>query len=422
MLAPGICVGVRARLLLVALVGACLLVPGHASAASGVRFGIQDDAWLQHGPGTLSWRVAQLDRLGVDVVRVTINWYEVERARGVYSWRRSDELLNALRRQGLDPVVTIWGTPSWANEGQAPNHVPSDNSDFESFVQRVSERYDFVRQWVIWNEPNQRRWLDPVAPRDYVEKLLNPAYRALDRVDPSDLVGGGVTAPRGNRGGMSPVSFIRLMDRAGALLDAYAHHPYPSNPSETPYAGSCRRCTTITMASLERLVREVETAFPRARVWLTEFAYQSRPDPFGVSLKQQAVYIAQSARRVFAVPKVDMLIHYLYRDEPDIDRWQSGLETVDGRAKPAKVAMMLPLMQVSRRAGVVKVWGQVRPGSGNQRYALQRRVGGGWVTIGGYRTTSARGYLVRAVRAQRGSQLRLVLPRTNVASLVLTVR
>ena len=59
------------------------------------------------------------------------------------------------------------------------------------------------------------------------------------------------------------MSFIRLMDRAGALLDAYAHHPYPSNPSETPYAGSCRRCTTITMASIERLVREVEAAAAR---------------------------------------------------------------------------------------------------------------------------------------------------------------
>ena len=44
-----------------------------------------------------------------------------------------------------------------------------------------------------------------------------------------------------------------------------------------------------------------------------------------------------------------MLIHYLYRDEPDLARWQSGLETVDGEAKPAYAATMLPLAQVSRR-------------------------------------------------------------------------
>lgn len=419
---PGIRPCVRARLLAVALVGAFLLVPGQASAGSGVLFGIQDDAWLQHGPGTLSSRVAQLDRLGVDVVRVTINWHEVERIRGVYSWRRSDDLLNALDRQGLDPVVTIWGTPSWANDGQPPNRVPIDPADFESFVQRASERYDFVQRWVIWNEPNQRRWLDPVAPRDYVQKLLNPAYRILHGVDPADRVAGGVTAPRGNRGGMSPVSFIRLMREAGALLDAYAHHPYPSNPSESPYAGGCSRCTTITLASLERLIREVEAGFPRARVWLTEFAYQSRPDPFGVSLKQQAVYIAQAARRVFTLPKVDMLVHYLYRDEPDLARWQSGLETVNGRAKPAKIAMMLPLTQVSRGGAVVKIWGQVRPGEGSQRYGLQRLVAGQWVTIGGYRMTSARGYLARRIRAPRGTKLRLVHPNSKLTGLVLAVR
>ena len=41
-----------------------------------------------------------------------------------------------------------------------------------------------------------------------------------------------------------------------------------------------------------------------------------------------------------------MLIHYLYRDEPELGRWQSGLETISGEAKPALAATMLPLAQV----------------------------------------------------------------------------
>ena len=41
-----------------------------------------------------------------------------------------------------------------------------------------------------------------------------------------------------------------------------------------------------------------------------------------------------------------MLIHYLYRDEPDPARWQSGLETIDGRPKPALYATMFPLAQI----------------------------------------------------------------------------
>ncbi|MGH3110483.1 MAG: hypothetical protein ACRDQT_06155, partial [Gaiellaceae bacterium] len=49
-----------------------------ADAAKGVQFGIQDDAWLEFGPGRLSDRVAKLDRLGLDVVRVTLNWHRAE--------------------------------------------------------------------------------------------------------------------------------------------------------------------------------------------------------------------------------------------------------------------------------------------------------------------------------------------------------
>ena len=91
---------------------ALALTVGRAGAAKGVRFGIQDDAWLEIGPGRLSDRVAKLDRLGLDVVRVTL------------SWQRAEPRAGALRARGLRPVVTIWGTPGWANGGKGRNVAP----------------------------------------------------------------------------------------------------------------------------------------------------------------------------------------------------------------------------------------------------------------------------------------------------------
>jgi hypothetical protein len=61
------------RLLLIAFGVLVLAAPGTANASSFVRYGVQDDAWLSYGPGTLEDRLQQLDDLGVDVVRVTIN-------------------------------------------------------------------------------------------------------------------------------------------------------------------------------------------------------------------------------------------------------------------------------------------------------------------------------------------------------------
>jgi hypothetical protein len=220
---------------------------------------------------------------------------------------------------------------------------------------------------------------------------------------------------------MTPVDFIHGMDRAGAHLDAYAHNPYPVYPGDTPYSGGCS-CKVITMATLERLLSNVGHAFPRARIWLTEYAYQTKPDPFGVSFALQARYIGEAARRVFTAPRVDMLIHYLFRDEPDLARWQSGLETVTGKAKPGLDATMLPLTQVSRHGTRTVVWGQVRPGVGSQEYVLQRWTGSTWTAIGGVRVTSFRGYLLRTVSVGRGEFLRIWYPSRSLASPTLVVR
>ena len=407
----------------VALVAACVCAANAqpAQAASGVRFGIQDDAWLEGGPGRISDRAATLQRMGFDVVRVTIDWSDTEPSPGAYDWRRPDRLLGALHRHGLAPVVTLWGTPEWASASRAPTAPPTSATTFERFARAIATRYPYVRYWLIWNEPNKLQWMRPVSPSLYVTRLLNAGYAGIKSANPAAKVGGGVTAPRGGKGGVTPVDFIRGMARAHARLDAYAHNPYPVYPGDTPFTGGCS-CKVITMATLERLLSNVGRAFPRARVWLTEYAYQTKPDPFGISLELQAQYIGEAARRVFTAPKVDMLIHYLFRDEPDLARWQSGLETVKGTPKPGLDATMLPLAQVSRRGSRTTLWGQVRPGVGRQQYELQHWTGSAWVSIGGVRATSPRGYLLRTLTAARGTFVRLYYPARSLASPTLVVR
>ena len=62
---------------------------------------------------------------------------------------------------------------------------------------------------------------------------------------------------------MSPTAFLRGMKSAGARLDVYAHHPYPEQPKkETPSSGGCGHCASITMATIEKLLSEVQRAWP----------------------------------------------------------------------------------------------------------------------------------------------------------------
>ena len=120
---------------------------------------------------------------------------------------------------------------------------------------------------------------------------------------------------------------------------------------------------------------------PRTRIWLTELGYQTNPPDrvLGVTWARQARFVAEAQRRAYQASGVDLLVQYLVRDEPTLGAWQSGLETVAGRRKPSMLSFSLPLVQIARNGPATTVWGQVRPGTGERAYVLQRRATAGWV-------------------------------------------
>jgi hypothetical protein len=406
--------------LLVAAIVLTLAAAPHASAAPGVKFGLTDDAWLTSGSGTLEQRLAKLDVLGVRVVRFTLRWDQVARTRPTtptdpadtaYDWSSADPVLDGLKAHGIEVVLQLVGTPAWANGGKASNYVPASSATFGAFASAAARQYSWVKRWVIWNEPNQVRWLRPTTATIYTVRLLNPAYTAIHSAIRGALVAGGGTAPRGSTGGVSPVAWIAGMHAAHARLDAYAHNPYPLDPKrETPLTGGCSQCTTITMATIGRLVTLVGHDFPKARIWLTEYGYQSNPpDPMlGVSLALQARYVGEGAYAAYRTPKVDMLIHFLYRDEPDIARFQSGLVTLTNAVKPAYAAFQLPLAQISSST----LWGQLRAPAAGSTARLERRVGSRWQTLATVHGGPG-GYFRWNGKLARGTQVRV-----HAASLV----
>jgi polysaccharide biosynthesis protein PslG len=398
-----------------------LTVAASASAGPGVRYGIQDDAWLLHGPGTLDARLDTVSELGVDVVRFNLHWDVIEPRRGQPDWTASDAVLKGLRARRIAAVVGLVGSPRWANGGRGPNWAPRA-AHFAAFARAAARRYPWVRDWLIWNEPNQARWLRPTAASLYVRALLNPAYAAIHGVRRNARVAGGVTAPRAGSAGVSPVDWIRGMAKSKPKLDAYAHHPYPARPTDTPFSGGCKAstCKTITMANLERLLTETARAFGPKRIWLTEYAYQT--GKFGVSKPRQAELIGQGALRVHRTPRVDLLVHYLVRDEPSVERFQSGLYSFAMRAKPAALAFPFPLAQAGRSSGRLVLWGQVRPRTGAQTFRVQVRTGGAWRWQGGTRRTTTRGYFSVGVPAPKRAQVRIWSPRDAAYSAAIVAR
>ena len=426
----------RGRLLLVAAlvaVAACVFAsPGHAS--NGIRYGIQDDAWLEFGPGTLNQRLATLKRLGVPYVRFTVHWNVVAAKRPkdpssprdrAYDWRRADRVLRGLRRHGLTPVVTLLGTPAWANSHRSPNYAPVRPRDFRAFARAIARRYPGVLYWLMWHEPNHPLWLKPTRASIYVQHVLNPGYEGVHSVLRHAQVGGGVTAPRGGLGGVAPVTWLRGMARAHAKLDAYAHNPYPLRPGETPSAHGCRFCPNITMATLPKLLILVRRYWGLKPVWLTEYGYQTNPpDQFlGVPPRQQATLLSLAAMRAWRLARVMMLIQYVYRDEPQLSRFQTGLVYIDDKPKPSLNGFRLPFAEMRRSGFETVVWGQIRDGrQGRKQYQVQVLRKNRWTPVAGTRLTNDNGVFVRTIRLKKGSLLRVWSPRQRLYSLRLRVR
>ena len=76
-----------------------------AAASPGAQYGIQDDAWLMYGPGTLDERVTTLEGLGVGIVRFTVRWDAVAATKPAhprdpgdtaYGWGAYGDVLDAL--------------------------------------------------------------------------------------------------------------------------------------------------------------------------------------------------------------------------------------------------------------------------------------------------------------------------------------
>ena len=107
-----------------------------ALAAPTVQYGLQDDAWLAAGPGpnTLPARIARLKTLGVKIVRYNLRWDQIAASEPAspqdptdpaYDWSTADPVVNALHAAGIPVLLTIYGSPGWANAPTSAQPPPT---------------------------------------------------------------------------------------------------------------------------------------------------------------------------------------------------------------------------------------------------------------------------------------------------------
>ena len=351
---------VRLVLLLSAL--AAILAPA-AMAAERMWVGFHDDPsyrWVND-------RLVRIQRSASDgstIVRLLVQWNLAAPQRPsnatdpfdpVYRLDDIDEAARAAQAMDQEVMLTISGTPRWANGGQTPNRMPRNLRDLTNFSRAIAARYSgrnagypFVRFWSVWNEPNLQGFLAPqfdsrgrsVAPANYA-KLYAAAYAGLKAGNPTAQVAIGETSARGSdrpagvRPTHSPGKFAELVAKANPRLkfSAWAHHPYPSTPNLRP--GQVVKWPNVSLTSLPRFQQNLKKWFRQRnpQIWVTEYGHQTRPqDSLGVSYAVQSAYVQQAIALAKRYPFVGMFIWFVYQDDQG-QEWESGLYTQNGSAK-----------------------------------------------------------------------------------------
>ncbi len=388
----------RSKVLLVVGLG-CVLVAAAATAAFAASrsalatpaavtgrmpVGFYDDPSFRWSPQAAANLLAA-SSAHASIVHTLVDWASVAPTRPAnplngndpaYRLSDLDALVQSAEKHDLQVLVTITGTPSWANGGQTPNHPPSNLNDLTEFAQMLASRYDgkhaglgVVTRFSIWNEPNLGLFLTPqyegstiVSPSIYA-KLFMAGYKGIKAGDPNAVVAAGETSNRGRStptgdpgtDSVAPGLFAEDVAKVAPTLPfvAWATHPYPSNFVFGPTQKVA--FPNVAFSTMTEFGQSLEKWFHRfVPIWITEYAEQTKPqDPHGVSYAQQASDARKALQLAAANPYVQMFIWFILRDSTS-QTWFSGLEQASGQKKPAFSAFSVAATGIVGQAQLVR--------------------------------------------------------------------
>ena len=180
---------------------------------------------------------------GVQMVRTSVTWKQVEGTAGKYNWSWPDKGFKTLSDNHLEPYVLILENADWAATTKCG--PVQDLLAYDKFLRALAARYPNVKYWGLYNEPDNAHGVETSSGgcfggddidgngkpdyQDYATQL-QIAWRAIHEANPqAKLVMGAVafdnfdeaSAPQGYPGGGKGGIFnARFLDQLFAYMQA----------------------------------------------------------------------------------------------------------------------------------------------------------------------------------------------------------
>ena len=307
---------IRIIALAAAVLVAALAVPTTADAAKRKApfgfFGVVAPPVLRSINNlSLDAQMGMMARSGVESVRVTRAWNDLEPSKGSFRFTELDRTIAAAAHHGIQTLVNVTSTPRWASsKPRSPDAYrlpPKDNGTYAELMRQLVQRYSPtgtfwaanptlprvpVRQWQIWNEPSGEAHWKPRPWAPSYTRLLKAAYTAIHGADRGAEV---VAGPLVATGAYTQWKAMTDLLNAGArrYLDAVSVHPFTND--STSATKSARRVLDILRLVRERMRRGGAGNVPMILSEMTWPASQGKA-PKGAQLHFSVTQRGQAAR------------------------------------------------------------------------------------------------------------------------------
>jgi len=285
--------------------------------------------------------IARAKAIGTRISRNSFLWHQIEERKGVRDWERTDAVVRELQAAGIEPLMAIYGSPSWANGilASTPDHhlyIPSDPAafdrwvtDYATFLGDAARRYKGrVKKWELWNEQNEHYFWKPKPDLDRYVQWYRAAYAAIKAADPeAEVAMGAITGLCCNGSvDINGRAFLQGMYARGVRPDIVNVHPYAMKQQAPDATIPWENNFTDIALIRDIMVAEGEDAKP---MWVTEWGWATS----AVSEEVQAAHVRTSLEMIAARYKyVTVATYFLDYDRAE---YSYGLYTADGRLRPS---------------------------------------------------------------------------------------
>jgi hypothetical protein len=372
-----------------------------ATAASAeITVGVSDDLPIA-APGVAADFYAAMQDVGLRENRIAVKW-DPAQPTAIASDAGLERALAEAGARGVSVVLSLYPLRPRAltDSAAAP-------AQFAAWTAIVARRFPQVRDFIVGNEPNVNSFWQPqygpnlkaISCATYTG-VLAASYDALKSVNPAINVIGIGLSPRGNDNptarsnpSVSPVRCIRDMGlayraskRTRPLMDELSFHPFP-NLSTDPL-GRGYQWPNAGLANVDRIKQAVwdaffgtgQPVFPESSFgrfgslaaiaasdslrfrlnevgWQVEIVASARGAYFGREnvattdeISQAEIY-SQAIPFIACDPAVRSLLFFHLIDDPNLDRWQSGLIRADRTRRPSYDSVKAAIARTGGRCG-----------------------------------------------------------------------